>query len=152
MDKAGRTTKKRRKEGGERGRSGRSSSERTWGEQGEHVSVSPKERQTNGERKAQSANRERGRTKRVLKDYQKAKRVLLKRRLRQLERSNEAKRKAQAQQVFCTARFPTLQRRCYYSSFSTPLALNSNAVRPQKQCYKNDKEGGARKSPVLSRK
>jgi len=66
-----------------------------------------------------------------------------------LERSKEAKRKAQAQQVFCTAHSPTLQRLCYYSSFSTPLALNSNAVRPQKQCYKNDKEGGARKSPVF---
>ena len=152
MGKAGRTAKKRRKEGGERGRNGRSSSERTWGEQGEYVSVSPKERQTNGERKAQSANREQGRTKRVLKDYQKARRVLLKRRLRQLERSNEAKRKAQAQQVFCTARSPTLQSWCYYSSFSTPLALNSNAIHPQKQCYKNDKESGTRKSPVLSRK
>ena len=126
--------------------------ERTWGKQGEYVSVSPKERQTNGERKAQSANRERGRTKRAKKDYLKARRVLLKRRLRQLERSNEAKRKAQAQQVFCTARSPTLQRRCYYSSFSTPLALNSNAIRPQKQYYQNEKEGGARKSPVLSRK
>ena len=152
MYKTGRTTKKRGKEGGEKGRSGRSCSERTWGKQGEYVSVSPKERQTNGERKAQSANREQGRTKRGKKDYLKAKRVLFKRRLRQLKRSNEAKRKARAQQVFCTARSPTLQSRCYHSSFSTPLALNSNAVRPQKQCYKNEKEGRARKSPVLSRK
>jgi len=48
--------------------------------------------------------------------------------------------------------FPTLQRRCHYSSFSTLLELNSNDIRPQKQYYKNDKEGGARKSPVLSRK
>ena len=140
------------KKGGERGRSGRRFSERTWDEQGEYVSVSPKERQTNGERKAQSANREQGRTKRAKKDYLKAKRVLFKRRLRQLERSNEAKRKARAQQVFCTARSPTLQRRCYYSSFSTLFALNSNAVHCQKQCYKNDKEGGTRKSPVLSQK
>jgi hypothetical protein len=123
-----------------------------WGEQGEYVSVSPKERQTNGERKAQSANRERRRTKRAKKEYNKAKRVLFKRRLRQSERSNEAKRKAQAQQVFCTARSPTLQSRCYYGSFSTLFVLNSNDIRPQKQCYKNDKEGGARKSPVLSRK
>lgn len=123
-----------------------------WGEQGEYVSVTPKERQTNGERKAQSANRERRRTKRLLKDYQKARRELFKRRLRQLERSNEARRKARAQQVFFTARSPTLQSRCYHSSFSTPLALNSNAVRPQKQCYKNEKEGRTRKSPVLSRK
>lgn len=69
VDKTGRTTKKRGKEGGEKGRSGRSCSERTWGEQGEYFSASPKERQTKGERKAQSANRERGRTKRVLKDY-----------------------------------------------------------------------------------
>ena len=140
------------KQRGERGGSRQSCLERTWGEQGEYVSVSPKERQTNGERKAQSANREQGRTKRAKKDYLKARRVLLKRGVRQLERSNEAKRKAQAQQVFCTARSPTLQRRCYHSSFSTLLALNSNAVRPQKQYYKNDKEGGARKSPVLSRK
>ena len=122
------------------------------GKQGEYVSVTPKERQTNGERKAQSANREQGRTKRGKKDYLKAKRVLFKRGVRQLERSNEAKRKARAQQVFCTARSSTLQRRCYYSSFSTPLVLNSNDIRPQKQYYKNDKEGGARKSPVLSRK
>ena len=49
--------------------SGRSFSERTWGEQGEYVSVNPKERQTNGERKAQSANREWGRIKRDMKDY-----------------------------------------------------------------------------------
>ena len=152
MGKAGRTAKKRRKEGGERGRRGRSFSERTWGEQGKNVSVTPKERLTNGERTAQSANRERGRTKRAKKDYLKAKRVLFKRRLRLLERSNEAKKKAQAQQVFCTARSPTLQRRCYYGSFSTLLVLNSNAVHPQKQCYKNEKEGRARKSPVLSRK
>jgi hypothetical protein len=150
--KAGRTAKKRRKEGDGRGRSGRSFSERTWGEQAEYVSVTPRERQTNGKRTEQSANRERGRTKRAKKDYNKAKRVLFKRRLRLLERSNEAKRKAQAQQVFCTARSPTLQSWCYYSSFSTPLALNSNSIRPQKQCYKNDKEGGVRKSPVLSRK
>ena len=152
VGKAGRTTKERRKEGGERGRRGQSCSERTWGEQEECVSVTPKERQTNGERKAQSANRERGRTKRAKKDYNKAKRVLFKRRLRLLERDNEAKRKARAQQVFCTARSPTLQRRCYYGSFSTPLALKSNAVRPQKQCYKKEKEGRTRKSPVLSRK
>ena len=52
--KAVRTAKKRRKEGGE---------------QAEYFSASPKERQTNGERKAQSANREQRRTKRVLKDY-----------------------------------------------------------------------------------
>jgi len=141
-----------RKKEGERGGSRQSCLERTWGEQAEYFSASPKERQTKGERKAQSANREQGRTKRVLKDYQKARRELFKRRLRLLERSNEAKRKAQAQQVFCTARSPTLQGRCYYSSFSTPLALNSNAVRPQKQYYKNEKESGARKSPVLSRK
>ena len=166
VGKAGRTTKKRGKEGGkqaeyfsaspkergERGRSGQSYSERTWGEQGEYFSASPKERQTKGERKAQSANRERRRTKRLLKDYQKARRVLFKRRLRQLKRSNEAKRKARAQQVFYTARSPSLQRLCYYGSFSMLLVLNNNAVRPQKQCYKNDKEGGARKSPVLSRK
>ena len=69
VGKTGRRAKKRRKEGGKRGSEGRSCSERTWGEQGEDVSVSPKERQTNGERKAQSANREQGRTKRVLKDY-----------------------------------------------------------------------------------
>lgn len=150
--KAVRTAKKRRKEGGGRGRSGRSYSKRMWGEQGEYFSASPKERQTKGERKAQSANREQGRTKRAKKDYLKAKRVLFKRRLRQLERSNEANRKARAQQVFCTAHSPTLQRRCYYSSFSTLFVLNNNAIRPQKQCYKNDKEGGARKSPVLSRK
>ena len=67
--KAVRTAKERRKEGGERGRSGRSFSEKTWGEQGEYVSVTPKERQTNGERTAQSANREQGRTKRAKKDY-----------------------------------------------------------------------------------
>jgi len=85
---------------------------------------------------------------RLLKD----KKSSFKRGLRQLKRSNEAKRKARAQQVFCTARSPTLQRLCYYGSFSTPLALNSNAVRPQKQCYKNEKEGRTRKSPVLSRK
>ena len=69
MGKAGRRAKKRRKKGGERGSEGRSYSERTWGKQGEYVSVSPKERQTNGERKAQSANREQGRTKRAKKDY-----------------------------------------------------------------------------------
>ena len=63
MGKAGRTVKKRRKEGGKRG---------------EYFRTNPKERQTNGERKAQSANRERRRTKRLLKDYQKARRVLLK--------------------------------------------------------------------------
>jgi len=40
-----------------------------WGEQGEYFSASPKERQMIGERKAQSANREWGLTKRVLKDY-----------------------------------------------------------------------------------
>jgi len=57
------------KEGGGRGRSGRSYSKRTWGEQGEYFSVSPKERQTNGERTAQSANREWGRIKRDMKDY-----------------------------------------------------------------------------------
>ena len=78
VDKTGRTTKKRGKEGGERGRSGRSYSERTWGEQGEYFRTSPKERQMNGERKAQSTNREQRRTKRVLKDDQKARRVLLK--------------------------------------------------------------------------
>ena len=61
--------KQRGEKGSERGRSGRSCSERMWGEQGEYVSVTPKERQTNGERKTQSANREQGRTKRVLKDY-----------------------------------------------------------------------------------
>ena len=38
------------------------------GEQGEYFRTSPKERQTNGERKAQSANKEQGRTKRILKD------------------------------------------------------------------------------------
>lgn len=65
--KAGRTTNKGDKKGGER-RSGQSCSERTWGEQGEYVSVSPKERQTNGERKAQSANREWGRIKRDMQD------------------------------------------------------------------------------------
>jgi hypothetical protein len=68
VDKTGRTTKKRGKEGGERGRRGQCCSERTWGKQAEYVSVTPKERQTNGERKAQSANRERRRTKRILKD------------------------------------------------------------------------------------
>ena len=61
--------KKGGKEESERGRSGRSFSEKTWGEQGKYVSVTPKERQTNEKRKAQSANREQGRTKRVLKDY-----------------------------------------------------------------------------------
>jgi len=69
VGKAGWTTKKRRKEGGGRGSCGQSCSERTWGEQGEYVSVTPKERQTNGERKAQHANKEQGRTKRILKDY-----------------------------------------------------------------------------------
>jgi hypothetical protein len=69
VGKAGRTTKKRGKEGGGRERSGRSCSERMWGEQGGYFSTTPKERQTNGERKAQSANREQRRTKRVLKDY-----------------------------------------------------------------------------------
>jgi len=64
-----------------------------------------------------------------MKDYKKEKKVLFKRRWRQLERSNEAKRKARAQQVFCTARSPTLQRLCYYGSFSTPLSLNSNAIK-----------------------
>ena len=39
------------------------------GKQGDYFSASPKERQTKGERKAQSANRERRRTKRILKDY-----------------------------------------------------------------------------------
>jgi hypothetical protein len=67
--KAGRTTKKRGKEGSEKGRQGQSYSERMRGEQGEYFSASPKERQTDGERKTQSANRERRRTKRVLKDY-----------------------------------------------------------------------------------
>jgi hypothetical protein len=52
VGKAGRTTKKRRKEGSERGRSGQCWSERIWGEQGEYFRTSPKERQTNGERKA----------------------------------------------------------------------------------------------------
>jgi hypothetical protein len=56
--KTGRTTKKRGKEGGERGRRGQCCSERMWGEQGEYFRTSPKERQTKGERKAQSANRE----------------------------------------------------------------------------------------------
>ena len=58
MDKAGRTANEGNKEGGERGRSRQSCSEGTWGEQGDYFSASPKERQTNGERKAQSANRE----------------------------------------------------------------------------------------------
>jgi len=58
-----------RKKEGERGGSRQSCLERTWGEQAEYVSVSPKERQTKGERKAQSANREQGRTKRGKKDY-----------------------------------------------------------------------------------
>ena len=44
VGKAGRRAKKRRKGGGKRGRSGRSFSERTWDEQGEYFSVSPKER------------------------------------------------------------------------------------------------------------
>lgn len=51
--KAVRTAKKRRKEGGE---------------QAEYFSASPKERQTKGERKAQSANREWGRIKRDMQD------------------------------------------------------------------------------------
>lgn len=38
-------------------------------EQGDYFSASPKERQTNGERKAQHANKEQGRTKRTKKDY-----------------------------------------------------------------------------------
>ncbi len=61
--------KQRGEKGGERGGSGRSYSKRMWGEQGEYFSVTPKERQTNGERKAQSANREQERTKRTKKDY-----------------------------------------------------------------------------------
>ena len=144
-----RTTPKERQTDGERKAQ---NANREWGEQVEYFSASPKERQTNGERTAQSANRERGRTKRDMKDYNKTKRELFKRRLRLLERNNEAKKKAQAHPSFCTARSPSLQRRCYYGSFSTLFVLNSNDIRPQKQCYKNNKEGGARKSPVLSRK
>ena len=60
MDKADRMANEEDKEGGGRERSGRSCSERMWGEQGQYFRTPPKERQTNGERKAQSANREQG--------------------------------------------------------------------------------------------
>jgi len=60
--------KQRGEKEGERGGSRQSCLERTWGEQAEYFSASPKERQTKGERKAQSANRERRRTKRDMKD------------------------------------------------------------------------------------
>ena len=58
-----------RKKEGERGGSRQSCLERTWGKQAEYFSAPPKERQTKEERKAQNANREQGRTKRVKKDY-----------------------------------------------------------------------------------
>jgi hypothetical protein len=51
--------------------------------------------------------------------------------------------KTRVQQAFCTALQMAHQNECYYSSFSTLLAPNSNDIITQKQCY--EKKGRMRR-------
>ena len=57
--------------------------------------------------------------------------------------------KTRVQQAFCTALQMAHQNECYYSSFSTLLAPNSNDIITQKQCYEKGGRMRKKKKPCF---
>ena len=57
--------------------------------------------------------------------------------------------KTLVQQAFCTALQTAYKKECYYSSFSTQLPLNSNAIATQKQCYEKGGRMRKKKKPCF---